>query len=552
MIKSLHIQNYALIDALDIEFPGGLTIITGETGAGKSILLGALGLIMGDRADTKALFDNSRKCVIEGRFAIASYQLQNYFEEHDLDYEDELIIRREITPSGKSRAFVNDTPANLSILQALSAALVDLHQQFDTLDIHQMGFQLRLLDALADNKKRLAKYQRDYKKYTQKRQRLQRLQTQNAGAAKEMEFLQFQLTEFQEAELQAGEQAGIETELQALNNAEDTKRITSEAFQFLAENDPSIVGQLQVLSQSLAGSSAVDPQVKALYDRLQGVIVELEDVGNELERHAEQTEYDPERIEILQQRIDLIYRLQNKHQVGSVEELLTLQANLEQQLSSFQNMDQEIEQLEREVEAIRAELWERALVLRKHRIRVAPGFADRVAKQLADLAMPAARLQVDFQEMGALTATGIDEIQFLFSANKGSSPKPIKNVASGGELSRLTLVTKSLVASAMALPTLIFDEIDSGVSGDVALKMGRILRELSGHHQVVVITHSPQIAAQADEHLFVYKKETDDDRTATRLRVLDQDQRIRAIATMLSQSPPSDSALENARELMGV
>ena len=550
MIQSLHIKNYALIDALDIHFPNGLTIITGETGAGKSIILGALGLIMGDRADTKALYDPSTKCVIEGRFQVGNYGLQAFFEENDLDYEKELIIRREITPSGKSRAFVNDTPANLKVLQQISAVLVDLHQQFDTLDIHQMGFQIRLLDALAGNQERLAKYQSKFRAYTRDRQQLERLRQQNATAQQELDFKRFQLSELEEAMLLPDEQESLEREFSSLSHAEDTKRTTAEAYQFLCESEQSIIDQLQTLTQSLQGAAKVDPKVEELQQRLLGLTEELNDLGNAMERHAEATDFDPERIQELQWRLDQLYRLQKKHQVSSNRELLDIQERLQSEVSAVENIDEEIERLLQAVEKAESKLREKAESISKNRRRVAPDFAKRVAATLADLAMPAAMLEVDFQPLGQLTLTGLEEVQFLFSANRGSAPKPIKNVASGGELSRLTLVTKSLVANAMALPTLIFDEIDSGVSGDVALKMGHILQKLSSHHQVVVITHSPQVAAQADEHLFVYKKD-EGNRTTTKVRVLQKDERIRAIATMLSQNPPSDSALENARELIG-
>lgn len=550
MIQSLHIKNYALIEALNISFPEGLTIITGETGAGKSIILGALGLIMGERADTKALYDPSTKCVIEGRFQVKDYGLHAFFTENDLDYEDELIIRREITPSGKTRAFVNDTPANLKLLQSLSAVLIDLHQQFDTLDIHQMGFQLRLLDALAENKLLLQAYQEGFRAYTQTKNRLEKLRNQNANANLELEFKRFQLTELQEAELLPDEQQQLEVDFSSLSNAEDTKRTVSEAFQFLCESEQSIVDQLQSLTQSLLASAKVDATVETLQERLLGLTEELNDIGTELERHAEATDYDPERIQELQVRLDLVYRLQKKHQVTTNAELLTIQATLEEDLSHFENVDEEIEQLTAQVSKAEVQLRKQAEELSKKRQAVAPAFAVQVAATLADLAMPAAQLVVDFQSLSQLSATGLDEVQFLFSANKGSTPKPIKSVASGGELSRLTLVTKSLVANAMALPTLIFDEIDAGVSGDVALKMGHILRKLSNHHQVVVITHSPQVAARADEHLFVYKKE-EENRTMTKVRQLADEERVRAIAVMLSQNPPSSSALENAKELIG-
>lgn len=550
MIQSLHIKNYALIEALDIRFPDGLTIITGETGAGKSIILGALGLIMGERADTKALYDPATKCIIEGRFRVGNYGLKAFFEENDLDYEEELIIRREITPSGKSRAFVNDTPANLKVLQRISAVLIDLHQQFDTLDIHQMGFQLRLLDALAKNQNRLSRYQADFRSYTRDRQQLERLRQQNNTAQQELDFKRFQLAELEEAMLVPDEQETLEREFASLSHAEDTKRTTAEAFQFLCESEQSIVDQLQTLTQSLQQAAKVDAKVEELQQRLLGITEELNDVGNALERHAESTDFDPERIQELQARLDQLYRLQKKHQVAGNPELLTIQERLRAEVDQYENIDGEIDRLTAAVEAAEAGLRKQAQEISLQRQKVAPSFAQRVAAALSELAMPAAVLEIDFQPLDQLSTTGLDEVQFLFSANRGSAPKPIKNVASGGELSRLTLVTKSLVASAMALPTLIFDEIDSGVSGDVALKMGHILRDLSSHHQVVVITHSPQVAARADEHLFVYKKEAGE-RTTTKIRVLQHEERIRAIATMLSQNPPSDSALENARELIG-
>lgn len=550
MIQSLHIKNYALIDTLDIQFPKGLTIITGETGAGKSIILGALGLIMGERADTKALYEPASKCIIEGRFLVGDYDLVGFFETHDLDYEEELIIRREITPSGKTRAFINDTPTSIKLLQQLSAVLIDLHQQFDTLDIHQMGFQLRLLDALAENQDRLVAYQKLYRTYLQDKNRLDQLQAQNANTNREVEFLQFQLNELQEAELQNGEQAQIEAAFSSLSNAEDTKRVSAEAYQFLCENEQSVLSQLQALSQSLQAAAKVDNTVGALLQRLYGLTEELNDIGSELETHAETIEYDPALIQELQARLDLIYSLQKKHNVTEVADLLGIQADLEEKLTGFDNVDEEIRRLTVSLQEKETKLRKSANVISKQRKKVAPSFAKKVGSTLADLSMPAAQLVVDFQALDTPGSSGMDEVQFLFSANKGSDPKPIKNVASGGELSRLTLVTKSLVASAMALPTLIFDEIDAGVSGDVALKMGHILRQLSAHHQVVVITHSPQVAARADEHLFVYKKENDS-RTTTKVRALKTDERIRAIATMLSQSPPSDSALENARELIG-
>jgi DNA repair protein RecN (Recombination protein N) len=549
MIRQLQITNYAIIEELSIQFSEGLTIVTGETGAGKSILLGALGLIMGERADTKALFRPDTKCVVEGRFAVGSYDLKSFFEVNDLDYEDELLIRREILPNGKTRAFVNDTPVNLKTLQDLSASLIDLHQQFDTLDIHNVNFQLRLLDALADNGQELAAYQRAYRQYVQDSRVLEQLRERAAAGVREQEFIAFQLDEFARASLVAGEQEPLEEELSRLSNAEEIKRSAAESFRFLCDSDMSLVGQLQEVGQALYHAGKVDKRLSGLYERFNSLVLEIQEVGDELEHIAESTEYDPARIMEIQQRLDLIYRLQKKHGLLTVEELLNLQATLASQRSSFERIDEDIASLAQDLAAQQQALLARAQLMSQRRQEVAPAFAARMREQLATLSMPSAQVEIDFRELAAPGPTGLDEVQFLFSANRGSRPLPIKDVASGGELSRLTLVAKSLVASAMALPTLIFDEIDAGVSGDVALKMGDILRKLSDHHQVVVITHSPQVAAKADVHYFIYKVDTAD-RTSTKVRLLDEEERTRAIATMLSMSPPTASALENARELI--
>lgn len=551
MIKCLQIKNYAIIEALQIDFSEGLTIITGETGAGKSILMGALGLIMGKRADTKALYDLSKKCIVEAFFDVKRYPLKAFFEENDIDYEEELVIRREITPSGKSRAFVNDTPVNLKILQEISSTLVDLHQQFDTLDIHQVSFQLRMLDALADNQSRLTKYGEGYKQYQSNKRKLAELRQLNEQSGREIEFIQFQLKEFNEVELLEGEQAKLEEELNRLSNAEDIKRTASGLFQSLSEHDPSIIGQLEELGVNLGNLKDFDPQLAQLHQRFTGLIFELQDLAAEFEKVAEDTEYDGERILEIQQRLDSIYRLQNKHQVSTVKDLLQIQKELQQRLNTFSDLGTEIRALEKKIEKEEEQLLERALKLRKHRQSIISGFEKKIASMLAQLAMEHAQLEVDMVPLEELGPTGLDEVNFLFSANKGGRMQMIKDVASGGELSRLTLVTKSLVASAIPLPTLIFDEIDTGISGDVALKMGNILRQLSDHHQVVSITHSPQVASKANVHYFVYKK-IKNERTVTKVRSLSTDERVRAIATMLSQNPPSESAIENAKELLSL
>lgn len=549
MINSLLIRNYAIIEELEINFSKGLTIITGETGAGKSILLGALGLVMGKRADTKSLYHLDQKCVVEARFDISKYGLKPFFQENDLDYEDELLIRREISPSGKTRAFINDTPANLNTLQELSASLIDLHQQFDTLDIHQISFQLRMLDALADNKRLLEKYQEAFRQYQADCRRLQEMEERQRAVSNELEFFAYQMEEFLKAELVAGEQEQLEEELNTLTNAEDIKRTLSAVYQQLSEADLSVIGQLDELRLSLKDLSKVSSDIRKIYDRFQGFSEEMKDTAQECSRLAEATEYDPERIMMVQQRLDMIYRLQNKHQASSVEELLRIQESIQLQLSSIGDLSAEIEQLQGRTQQQEQELIAMAETLSEKRHAVIAGFENRVEHLLAQVAMEHAKLKVQVNRMLQLGSTGLDEVTFLFAANKGSRLQPIKDVASGGELSRLTLVIKSLVASAIPLPTLIFDEIDSGISGDVALKMGRILRHLSDEHQVVSITHSPQIASKADAHYFVYKRIADE-RTITKVRELKLEERIRAIATMLSQNPPSDSALENARELI--
>jgi len=549
MIKHLQVKNYALIESLSIDFSKGLTIITGETGAGKSILLGALGLIMGNRADTKTLYSDEEKCVVEGFFDIGKYDLEAFFRNHDLDYDTDMVIRRELLPSGKSRAFVNDTPVNLKVLQQLSAALIDLHQQFDTLDIHNVSFQLRMIDALAGNKKLVAAYEEAYRAYQADRRILSDLIERNQNAAKEVDFINFQLEEFNNVELRAGEQEELEEELSVLQNAEEIKQTLAGAYQHLNESEQSVISQLQELGHSLSQLRRYDSRLAQLYERYDSLLLEIEDLTQEFERVAEDTEYDPERISEVQTRLDLIYRLERKHNVSTVEDLIAIQEDLQGQLDKIGDLSTEIDSLEADIEKQKKELHGMAEQLTERRRSVIEGFETQVMDLLAQLAMEHAQLRVQMRPMSELGPTGLDEVNFFFAANKGSRLQLIKDVASGGELSRLTLVTKSLVASAIPLPTLIFDEIDAGVSGDIALKMGNILRKLSNNHQVISITHSPQIACKAERHYFVYKK-VKEDRTVTDLNLLEGEERIRAIATMLSQSPPSESAIENARELL--
>lgn len=549
MLKRLHIRNYALIDELEINFSERLTIITGETGAGKSILLGALGLVMGERADSKVFYNDSQKCIVEAFFDVSAYDLKAFFEANELDYDDEVVIRRELSPTGKSRAFVNDTPANNNVLQRLTESLVDLHQQFDTLDIHNVNFQLRMIDALADNVLILKDYQQQYKQYAADKKRLTQLIERSTSGAKEMEFLRFQLEEFQRADLRPAEQEQLEAELTRLSSAEDIKRAYGMAHNHLLESEQNILGQLQEIARNMSATRKLSPALSELSDRLDSVLIDLQEVAKDCERIAEQTEYDPQRIGEIQERLNVLYKLQKKHGVGTVDELIAIQENLEQQTSGFTNLDAEIAALEQSTARQATQLTHIAATLSERRKSTTQPFEERIHGMLNQLSMPHARLRVDINDTGNLSNTGSDDVQFLFASNIGSKFLPIKDVASGGELSRLTLCTKSLVADAIPLPTLIFDEIDTGISGDVSLKMGLILKELSERHQVVSITHTPQIAARADAHYFVYKKIADN-RTLTNIRLLNPEERIRSLAVMLSGNPPSDAAIATAEELV--
>lgn len=549
MLKRLHIRNYALIDRVEIDFSERLTIITGETGAGKSILLGALGLVMGDRADTKIFYNDSEKCVVEAWFEVAKYDLRAFFEENELDYDDEVVIRRELSPAGKSRAFVNDTPVNNAALRRLTEALVDLHQQFDVLDIHNVNFQLRMLDALAENSALLAEYQRGFRQYQADRRQLADWVERSENAAKEMDFLKFQHDELQQAALVPGEQEDLENELARLANAEDIKRTYGAAYNYLAESEQNLVGQLQGIARSMSATRRVSGELNALSERLDTLVIDLQDIAKDCARISENTEHDPARIAEVQERLNVVYKLQKKHAVATVAELLDIQHDLERRLGGFTDLGEQITVLERRIAVQEQQLRGQANLLSERRKIVPKPFEEKVHAMLAQLSMPHARIKVEVRPTEALTPTGTDDVQFLFASNVGSRYLPIKDVASGGELSRLTLCTKSLVADAIPLPTLIFDEIDTGISGDVSLKMGLILRELSDRHQVVSITHTPQIAARADKHYFAYKQ-VDNGRTITQLRLLTSDERVRALGVMLSGNPPSEAALATARELM--
>ena len=549
MIEKLYVRNYAIIEELEIHFSDKLTIITGETGAGKSILLGALGLITGNRADSKVLFNKEQKCIIEGVFKIRSYDLRDFFDQNDIDYDEQAIIRRELTPSGKSRAFINDTPVNLTVLKELASELVDIHHQFDTLDIHNVSFQVRTLDALAGNQKLMESYQQNYKSYKRMVADLTALTETHINASKEIDFLNFQLTEFEESNLVQDEQSVLEEEQKTLSSSEQIKSVFMSASQVLSENDDSTINRVSSISNEISQLREVNSTIDDLWKRLDSLLLELQDLSGEFQNLADSTQHDGTRIKEIEDRLNLIYRLQNKHHVNSVAELLQIRDDLEKRISSAEDLSAQISNLESELSKKESELYVMAEELSAKRRQQVDSLEQDVQDLLSQLAMPYSQIKVEVDQLSELNSTGIDQVRFLFSPNKGSDFEMIKNVASGGELSRLTLCIKSLVASAIPLPSLIFDEIDSGISGDVALKMGKILNDLSKEHQVVTITHTPQIAAKADKHYYIFKK-VDGDRTLTNVKELNKEERIVEIATMLSGSPPSESAVENAQDLL--
>lgn len=495
------------------------------------------------------LYHDDRKCIVEAQFDIKAYALKDFFDTHDLDYEAILIIRREISPTGKSRAFVNDTPVTIQLLQELTKYLVDMHQQFDMLDIHSTRWQLEVIDSLAGNYDLLTRYQSEYKAYTLANKQLGKLRNAAAAALKELDFITFQHDELAAADLEEDEQTTKEQLLQRLSSSEDITRITSGVYYMLDESEQSIINQLQTLSYEVEQVKELDPQLVDIYDRLLSSIEELRDVADSASDVKDSVEYDPKLASEIQDRLDTIYRLQKKHQVDTIEELLKIQLDLQSKLSNQQEMDGEIAALEKAIDKHKQSLRKLANQLSSSRKKIAPVFEKDVVEALGTLSMEHARLQVLISDADKLTPTGSDTLEYLFSANKGGTLGSIKQVASGGEISRLTLVIKSLVASSMALPTLIFDEIDTGVSGEVANRMAEIIHQLSQQHQVLSITHSPQIAAKANHHYYVYKHETQT-RTITNIKLLSSDDRIVEIAKMLSGDPPSDAAVANAKELM--
>ena len=549
MLLHLSVQNYALIDKLEVDFSKGFTVITGETGAGKSILLGALGLVSGSRADSQSLYDKQKKCIVEAVFDIKQYVLKHFFKEHDLDYETTLTIRREINPEGKSRAFVNDTPVTLNLLKDLSSSLIDIHSQHQTYSFSGSSFQLSIIDTCAGNTQLLAVYTELFTQYKLLEKQLYVLTEREMQAKKDVDYFQFQFDELDQADLILGEQEQLEQELQTLNNAEDIKLSLLKAAQGLNGGEINVLLTIADVKTLLSGISKFKPEIQELCERINSTYIELKDIVNDLESIEQDVVYDPSRIEHINNRLDFIYHLQQKHQLTTVQELIQLKNTLSDKLAEFNSLDVEIETLKNQKETIHKNLFEKATTLSENRKKSIPAIEKNTSNLLRELAMPHAQLKITVDSTEKINENGMDIVKFWFSANKGSELKELDKVASGGEMSRLMLSIKSQIARHSNLPTLIFDEIDTGVSGDVADKMGGLMQKISTNIQVIAITHLPQIAAKGNEHLYIFKEEKNN-RTYSNLKRLDSKGRVGEIAKMLSTGTPTPAALKNAEELL--
>ncbi|AWV97280.1 DNA repair protein RecN [Arcticibacterium luteifluviistationis] len=548
MLAHLLIKNYALIEHLEISPDANLNIITGETGAGKSIMLGALGLLMGKRADGKALYNQEKKCFIEGTFNIGSYQLEELFEKADLDYENPCLIRREIAPSGKSRAFVNDSPVTLDVLKKLSERLLDVHSQHDSILLGESDYQLDLLDAFAENEALLKSYKEDYKVYRAAKKSLDYLSQQATELKKEFDYNSFLLEELSEANLKLNEQEQLQETLDVLENAEEVKLKLNQVSLLLNHPEQSLISALQDASVQLGPIVKYAQVYEDLKKRLLSVQVELVDIAEEVEKYEEDVEHDPEEIEKLKGRLDLIFRLQQKHGVKSIEGLIEIRESLSLKVEDVLNFDDKLKVLTQSLEKAEAKVLKTGQSLSKKRLSVVPALQKRVVTLLKELGIPNADFKIDNEEQ-PLDKNGINKVEFLFSGNKGFDLQGLRKVASGGEFSRLMLSLKYILAEKTAMPTIIFDEIDTGISGEVAIKMGVMMRQMSQNMQVMAITHLHQIAGKGTSHFFVYKNDTAA-RTVSSIKKLEENERILEIAKMIGGDNPSDSSIQSAFELL--
>lgn len=548
MLLQLSIKNYALIRQLEIKPSANLNVITGETGAGKSIMLGAVGLLLGNRADAKVLWDENEKCVVEGVFDIAAYRLKSLFENNDLDYQDQTFIRREIIPGGKSRAFVNDTPVTLEIMRKIGNKLMDVHSQHETLDLGNNLFQLELIDAFAGNQKIKDSYSLLWKTFTQAKSAYDSLVKESDELRQESDYVKFQLDELVKARLEEGEQERLEAELKVMEHAEEIKTQLIAVVQQLSQSELAVNSVLTSVRNQLNNIASYSADYQKLLERIESVRIELDDIADEAEHEESRIEFDPERIEEVKDRLSTIYQLMQKHRVKELQELLALQESLQIKFDKTNNLDEALHAAKAAFEKAQTELKTKAEELSKSRQKVFNPLCKQIVELLKDLGIPNAVLKMEHQSV-APTANGSDAIELLFTANKGVEPRPLAQVASGGEFSRLMFSIKYVMAEKTALPTLILDEIDSGISGEIAIQLGKMMKEMAQRHQLITITHLPQIAAKGDTHYFVYKDDSSK-KTVSMIRSLTSSERVDEIAKMIAGSKPSALAIENARELM--
>ena len=550
MLRSLYIQNYALIEKLDISFGNGFSVITGETGAGKSIILGAIGLLLGQRADVKSIRKGASKCIIEARFDVSAYGMQSFFESNELEYEDECILRRELYASGKSRAFINDTPASLAQMKDLGELLIDVHSQHQNLLLNKEGFQLNVLDVLAHDDTDLATYQKLYNDWRQARQDLETLMARAEQSRADEDYIRFQLEQLEEANLTEGEQEELEQEAEMLTHAEDIKAGLYRAGQTLNADEGGVLEALKDCQNTMISLRSVFSPAGELADRLDSVYIELKDISQELADKEEEVEFNPTRLDEVNARLNLIYSLQQKHRVDTVKALLSLQENYALQLSAITSSDEDIARLEAQVNELFGQVTVQAKILTEARTRAAREVEQQMAARLVPLGMPNVRFQVEIGVRREPGVHGVDTVNFLFSANKNGVLQSISQVASGGEIARVMLSVKAMIAGVVKLPTIVFDEIDTGVSGEIADRMADIMQEMGDNdRQVISITHLPQIAAHGQAHYKVYKEDNEVE-TNSHIRLLTDDERVEELAHMLSGATLTEAALNNARALL--
>jgi DNA repair protein RecN (Recombination protein N) len=545
MLKSLYIRNFAIIEKLEISFDKGFSVITGETGAGKSIIMGALAMVLGQRADSKTIKQGAEKCLIEACFEIADYDLQPFFDENDLDYAASCIIRREILANGKSRSFVNDTPVSLSMLKDFGEKLIDIHSQYENLLLKDNLFQLNVIDTIAKNEKERAEYQKHFNQFKLLTQQLNELIDSNAKNSADKEYLEFQYNQLETAKLQPDEQEELENELKQLTHAEEIKTELDKINMLLSNDMGGVIVNLKEGLNSIRRINKFMPESERFEERLNSCYIDIKDLASEIEVKQNDIDFDPQRIEYINQRLDLIYSMEHKHRVSSISELLDLQNEFEEKLQKIASFDEEIDSLKKQITTAEKQAADAATVLTNSRVKISKQMEDKLVKQLKQLGMPHVRFNVSITEKQDLAANGKDQTDFLFSANEHAPLLAVSEIASGGEISRVMLSLKSLIATSKTLPTIIFDEIDTGISGEIADKMAEIMRQMSTEIQVLCITHLPQIAAKGKTHFKVYK-----DQSATNIKQLTSDERVTEIAQMLSGSNLSEAAILNAKTLL--